>query len=185
MNSAWARRAVVEAALACERAFDGPARSVLGVVQQRDRVEWRAEHEDLPLGLQHALKRRALAVSVTERVLAGDPLRQRAKSDHSGTWVVAPERSGPGAKSLVENTVVASCASDALVEDGDLRVTALAERLEVDIGDDGAGRLDGILQSLHDDGHTSGDRPHRPHAGVHHDHAAGRNAKLAEVCRER
>lgn len=110
-------------------------------------------------------------------MVRGDPSGEGADGGDPGVGMVAAQRSGPGAKRFMEDAVVAGGAGDSLVEDGDFdSIVIVEERLEVEIGDEGAGGAEGVEQGLKDDVGAAHDGANGSNTGMDHEHAARCNA---------
>jgi hypothetical protein len=151
----------------CQRHLDPPdalagdVGKMLGMVQQSQCVERSAEHQHLAAGGDELGERRALAIAVVERVIAGEPLRLRSERDDRGAGIAAAQRARRRAQELRQHAIVADRARALRIEGRDVfapfrRHTpvlvdqVLVARFPIGIGKDGALGTDGVAQGCDD-----------------------------------
>ncbi len=166
-----------QAAVAMD-AFVGDTGLVFGVMKKRDGVERGTQHEDADTGLKRFLEGGTGTVAVLERVVRGEPGGEGAKGDDTGIGVVTAEGPGPGTERFVKNAVVAGGMGDSFVENGDLfGVFVFEEGLEIDVGEEGAGRADGIEKGVDDGVDAAGDGAEGADGSVDHQQVPGGHAE--------
>ena len=172
-----------------------PPRHRLRVVQQRHRVQRRAEHEHLPIGLHEPRERAARPVAVVDRVLVAEPGGTWADRDDAGLRMHGPPRARPGAHPLRDPPVVAGRLAGRRVEDRrgrEVRLAVLGRpvRRVVDVLLPGRVRRERPIRAEHVEQRThdrlaAADHPsQRAHPRVDHRDGAGLQAEPAHVLRQ-
>jgi len=105
------------------------------VVRQSYGVKRCTYHQNPAVGFNNLVKRGALAISVLERMVSGDPLRACANC-HPGIRMIAAQSTRPGAHCLMEDSVAACGVGNALVEYGNFEFVGISEEgLKINVGD--------------------------------------------------
>jgi hypothetical protein len=164
-------------------ALAGDVCFVLGVMQQANGVQRRADHQNASSSLHDLFEWRALAIAVLERMVRCDPCGQRADSNYTRIGMVAAHSPRPGSDRLMQKAVVARSAGDPFVKYGDLRGIVIigVGRFEIDVSRQCSFPPDRVKQRLHEHVDSAHNRPNRSQAAMHHQEIPRRDAETSEI----